>query len=216
MPSALSRAEHLVAIVDLDDVEVPDVDIALERRRQGHAGDVAEQLGVAIGRQPSLVVPALEAEQLGAQDHRLHRVEPRVRADVGVLVLRLSAVVAHGADAGGDLGVVREHRSGVAVGTKVLARVEARPSGTTPLAAVASVATCSLGLGGVFDQRNTGFAESTLETFERGDLAEQVDRQDGPRRITDRVDRLVDVDQLRRRIAVDEAQPASGAHDCFG
>ena len=99
--------EHVVAARHPDDVEVADVLVARQRRRQLEAVEAGEQRVVARGRPPARLVPAREVLQLRAQHDGLQRVEPRVEAGLGVVVLHVAAVVAQRADL-----AARSRRSG--------------------------------------------------------------------------------------------------------
>src|SRR2546421_12523513 len=77
-------------------------------------------------RQPAAArVPGVEITQLDSQHRRLHGIETRVVADLGVYVFRGLTVVTQAAQARGELRVVGSQGAAVAERAEILGRIKA-------------------------------------------------------------------------------------------
>jgi len=206
--------EHAVAFGDLYDVEMPDVLVALARGGQAHAGQVGQHLGVAGGGGAACGVPPVEAAQLCPEHGGLHRVEARVHACPVVHVLDRAAVCAEVPNVLRDVRVVGEHGAGIARGSEVLARVEARRGDPADRAGPADGRRRALRLRGVFNDHQPVPLRNRGERLHRCGLAVEVNGDDRPGARGDggldggRVDEqelVVDVDENR-----DGADPGRG------
>src|SRR3954467_9188844 len=89
-----------------------------------------EELAVHPGDVASRRVPLVEVPELDGEERGLERVEPAVRPDRFVLVLRSRpTVVRDDADPVRQRSVVRDDRAAVAEGAEVLPRIEAEAAG---------------------------------------------------------------------------------------
>jgi hypothetical protein len=180
----LQLRQHVVAVADAHDVEMPDVDVPRQGDRQAQAGDVRQEVAVDLGRCPALLVPAVQPAQLREQHDGLQGVEARVEADAHVLVLDRAAVCAEQANRLGQTVVIGGDGARVTVSAEVLARVEAG-TGHVPPRARRPLVTCrSLRLRGVLHHCDATSLESRSQQLERGELAVEVDpdHRPGPRR----------------------------------
>src|SRR5207248_11222482 len=178
-PGGAQRLERLVAPIELHDVRLPAVPVALVRGRE--VDQTGESLGIRVGEPLARLEELLAAAELRApdraQDVREPVVEPRGR-DLEVAV-RLDSVVAHAANRVGDPGVVRRDSAALA-GRDDLARMKretaepAEPSARPPAPAGAESS------GRVLEQLDVrGKRGSERVPVERP--TEEVDGEDGAR-----------------------------------
>src|SRR5207253_11388946 len=110
----------------------------------------SEQDVVTSGGFPALARPGVEMPDLDAQDGGLDGIEPRVEADLVVVVLGLHAVDAGSGQLATEHRVVGRHESAVAETAQVLGRVEAEGRRLAEAAGAASPVGGADGLGRVF------------------------------------------------------------------
>jgi hypothetical protein len=202
--------EDAVAVVDLDHVGLPAVDVAVVRAREQH-GQVAQALRVSVGDRGARREQLVEAAQLrqpdGAEDVREAVVEAGAR-HVG-RDERAPAVVPQLADAAGEGVVVRRDRAALARRDD-LARVEAETAGDAEPAARPPAATRAERACRVLEQRQLG---RQLLDAERP--PEEVHAEQQLRARPDLELRRVDVHRLG--VDVDEDGPeAAERHDVRG
>ena len=98
-------------------------------------------------------IPVGQVLELGVEHHRLQRVEARVESQLRVMVLDVTAVVAKCPTTLRHTIVLGCHGPGIPKGPQILAGVEAKRGGRTPVTHRRPCLTCAVGLGGVFDDR---------------------------------------------------------------
>jgi hypothetical protein len=195
----LQALQHSIAMGDANDVEVPGVpgDDLRARHRQ-----LAQELVVADGGGGATRVPVGEVRQFDAQDRSLQFVEPAVRPPQRMVILLGRAVIAHGAQALGDLAVVGGHGAAVAPGAQVLAGIEAPGGG----ASMCPGAGGAMRLAGVFDDGQA--QRATVD-----DAPVKVNGDDGPGARRERHARKI---HAEIGVAVDEDGTGAGALDAEG
>ena len=166
-PLGAQLGEDAVAVVDLDDVGLPAVHVALVGARQQHR-QVAQPLGVALGdaraRGEQLVEPARLRDPDRAEDVREAVVEPG-RRHVGRRRASASRGCAARRDRVGERGVVR--RDGAALARRDdLARVEAEAAGDAEPSARAPAVARAERAGGVLEQRQRRAARAAARPAE--------------------------------------------------
>ena len=111
----IARGEMVSEAVTIDSAnneQVPDLaSVARVRKRQ--IADSGKALDVEIGGGPTLGVPFVEVRELPEEHGGVDGVEASGPADVGVPVLLALAVLAERSHGLGELGVVRDQRSGI-------------------------------------------------------------------------------------------------------
>ena len=170
------RADH-VAVVD-----VPVVG-PLGRGDDFGAG---QQVVVTRRSRPALLGPLFEMRQLGAQDRRLQRIQPRAPAQLHVLVLADPAVVAQPADARQQRGIAPGDHAAVAVAAQVLAGIEAEARQIAQAAAAPAVMLGRVRLRRVLDHPQAVPPGDGQDRVHVGRLAVEMHRHDGPRARRDR------------------------------
>ena len=160
--------------------------------------------------------PAGDIGQPRAQHGGLHLVEPRVHAELLMMVaVRLSAV-AQPLDAVGERAVVRHHGAAIAERGEVLRRVEAERPGGPDGADRSSGARGEVRLTAVLDDRQRMRRGDAFDGGHVGWLAIQMDWHDGPRARRDRgLDRLR-IDRQTRRVDVGKHRLRAGHDDGEG
>ncbi len=132
-----------------------------------------------------------------------------------MLVLAGRSVLAHEAGAGGEGLVGGEHRTGIAIGTEVLAWVKARGGYASERARALPVPAGAVRLSGVLHDRD-GVGERVAQQIDLGGLAVEMHWQDraGPGRHCG--GRRGRVDQCGVVVAVHEHRRSTGARDGLG
>ena len=208
--------KHAVPFRDADDEQMPDVDVSFGAAGKDDAGQVTQQLPVAVRGPPPSFVPSCQPAQLGVEHHRLDGVEARVHADRVVLVLLFAAVGAKHPHPGRNVVVVRHHRSGVPGGTEVLARIEARAGHPSQRAGEAAIARGALGLGGVFDNDRSAGCRNRHQLLNKSRLTEQVDGDDGLGPGCHSRSHPAGIDQQVLRVDVDGHRHRTDPAHCLG
>ena len=144
--------EHLVPARQTHLIDVPDMLVPRRHAGKGHATQRGEALGIPLGGRASLLVPAIESTELRVQHRRLKRVESRVEAHLGMVVLDVASVIAQTPHALGHVVTGGHHCASIAVGAQVLAGVEARARDITERTRGSPRLSGALALGSVLDQ----------------------------------------------------------------
>jgi hypothetical protein len=131
-----------------------------------------------------------------------------------MVVFDVASVVAEIADALCDRGVAGQHRAGVAVGTQVLAGIEAGAGDGPKAAGRHAVPARALGLGRIFDERDFRVRDECLEALHRRNLAVQVHRHQCPRVGADPRGDALRIDEQRVRSRVSEHHRRARAAHC--
>ncbi len=200
-PGRLQRRGEPVALGRPDAVHVVDVARLVDRRLD----ETGQQLGVARGSLTPRSIPVLDMPQEDAQERRLHRIEPRVVADVEELLLRCRAVEAEHPDALRELRVVDGDQAAVAESEEVLRREEAERRRDAR-----RDAGCAERLRGVLDHRQAEAAE-----VGRG-AAEEMHRHDRLRALGDPALDVGGVEVERHRVDLREDRGGATARDRLG
>ena len=130
------------------------IDVAgVELRRDDDRVDSVQGVAIAAGERAPPIGPPAEERQPGAQDRRLHLVEPRVDAELVVAVLVGLPAVAQPLRARQERGIARRQRAAVAERAEVLRRVEAVGRRGADAADRTSVARGQVRLAAVLDDR---------------------------------------------------------------
>src|SRR2546429_4489314 len=108
----------LSGLFRLDDEEMKDVPVAGQFDRQIEVSATLQPGAVTRGPLPSQIVPSVDVLELGAEHAGVQVVETTVET-VAVNVASVRAVIAQLANAGVDLGVVRDERAAVAEAAEV-------------------------------------------------------------------------------------------------
>ena len=171
------RGHDRITLVGEQGVLVVDMlaDAVFVRRGQAHLG---QGLAVAVGDAAATVIVLVDALEFGAQDHRLHFVEAGVEAELRVVVLLPTAVVAQHTQVLGHLRILGGHQPAVAVAAEVLAGEEAEGAGIAHAAGLLAADVGAEGLGTVLDDFEIMLVGNRLDGRHIRRLAEQVYRDD--------------------------------------
>ena len=167
------------AIRYTDHEEMPDMGVLAGADGREVHGRVLDLATVAGGNLAATGVVGVDVFQLHAKQRGLQFVEAVVGALDEVLIFLVRAVVAQGADHVGQLLVLAVERAGVAEGTEVLARVEAEGRGIAPGAGLDAADMSTVGLSGVFEQKEAALAAELRDRGHVGELAVEMDGEYG-------------------------------------
>ena len=205
----------LTGLLRLDDEEMKDVPVADQFNRQIKVAASLQPGAVTGGPLPPQVVPRVDVLELGAEHAGMQIIQTAVET-VAVNVARVRAVIAQLANAGVDLGVVRDEGAAVAEGAEVFLDDKTDRRRVAQFAHLEAVAVRSDPLGIVFDEAEFVFGSNLLDGEHVGALTVQVHRDNGPGlRRNGRFD-LCRVDALGPRIAIDEDGRGAGGPDRLG
>src|SRR5437868_11681808 len=112
---------------------------------------VHQQERVGFGPRASRLRPVVQVRQLDAQDGRLQRIEPAVKADLAVQIFSCAAVYAQGAQTFGKRVVVCRQESGLAGRAQVLRRIETEATDAAHRTDPTATVFRADGLRGIFD-----------------------------------------------------------------
>ena len=114
-----------------------------------------QQLPIELHEVTAGPVPLLEVPELGTQDDGLHGVQPAVRAQHDVVVVRARSptVIAQGAESVVEHGIGGDHGAGVTEGAQVLPGIEAEAPGHAVCPGTPHAVRRTVRLRGVLDEQ---------------------------------------------------------------
>ena len=191
-----------VAVVYFDSVLGPGAGVSVAD--YGGLHDVLQQVVVSFCGLLARCQLVVEYIQLGQQDRGLDGVESAVDADADVVIAAVLSVIAELQHLVGEVVVVGEERSAVAVATEGLRREETGAADRAQVAGLAAFVGSSEALGGVFDYSEPVLGCDGIDRVHVCALAVETDRHDGlctrrdrrfDLRVIDVVGFVVDVDE---------------------
>ncbi len=144
----------------------------------------------------------------------MNRIEPKVPAHFGVMVLVAAAMEAESRETLGQRLVVGHHHTAVAETAQVLRRIEGEATDVADASGAPSALVAGADrLGRVLDDRDAESAGGVQQGFELDAASEQVNRDDRLGSVGDGGDGLGRVDVVRTRFDVHEDRPGAEAPD---
>ncbi len=172
---------HQIALLGLNGILRPGRAVALRRHR--HLHHIAKAFGIACGNLLARFHLVFEDGQLLDQDRGLDRVEARIQAHAHIVILAFAlAVESDGAQHIGQLVIIGEHRTAIAIAAQRLCRVEARRRHMAERTAALVVERATDGLSSVLDDAQPLARGNAFDGSVVGSQTEEIDRDHRLRR----------------------------------